>query len=113
MHTHENVCAISANVCTLLEAFKACAAPACSTLAYANPACATSTSCHPRLCHLHLLSSPLAQVRRGSHPVLESRHTVLLNWNQQALPVLKQVSVGKRLCMILLGGRGRGEVVHV
>lgn len=31
------------------------------------------------------------QVRKGNFPVIENHHTVLLNWNQQTLPVLKQV----------------------
>jgi hypothetical protein len=31
------------------------------------------------------------QVRCGNYPVVERNHTVLLNWNHQTLPVLKQV----------------------
>jgi hypothetical protein len=35
----------------------------------------------------------LLQVRCGNYPVVEKNHTVLLNWNHQTLPVLKQVRV--------------------
>lgn len=37
------------------------------------------------------LLSPPVQVRRGNHRVVERRHTVMLNWNKQTLPVLQQV----------------------
>eukprot|EP00878_Enallax_costatus_P024281 GHUV01025906.1.p1 GENE.GHUV01025906.1~~GHUV01025906.1.p1 ORF type:complete len:571 (+),score=147.54 GHUV01025906.1:313-2025(+) len=32
------------------------------------------------------------KVRRGNHPVIEQNHTVVLNWNQQTLPVLQQIA---------------------
>ena len=31
------------------------------------------------------------QVRHGNHPVHERKHTVVMNWNKQLLPVLQQV----------------------
>jgi hypothetical protein len=33
----------------------------------------------------------MPQVRSGSYTVVEQRHTVLLGWNKQMAPVLRQV----------------------
>lgn len=39
----------------------------------------------------HACCACVLQVRCGNYPVVERNHTVLLNWNHQTLPVLKQV----------------------
>lgn len=55
-----------------------------------------SSACAHRVCMLtaaaHALAVPVRlQVRRGNHPVHETRHTVVMNWNKQLVPVLQQV----------------------
>ncbi|KAF6253223.1 hypothetical protein COO60DRAFT_1548067 [Scenedesmus sp. NREL 46B-D3] len=39
------------------------------------------------------ISTKVDKVRCGNYPVVERNHTVLLNWNHQTLPVLKQMAL--------------------
>ncbi|WIA39518.1 hypothetical protein OEZ86_005609 [Tetradesmus obliquus] len=39
------------------------------------------------------ISTQVDKVRCGNYPVVERSHTVLLNWNHQTLPVLKQMAL--------------------
>ncbi|KAI8465303.1 MAG: hypothetical protein J3K34DRAFT_461471 [Monoraphidium minutum] len=41
------------------------------------------------------IGSAVAQVRTGNFPVVERNHTVLLGWNRQTLPILKQIAIAQ------------------
>lgn len=35
-------------------------------------------------------------VRKGNFPVVADNHTLILNWNSYTLPLLRQISVGRK-----------------
>ena len=42
------------------------------------------------------IASKVDEVRNGNHKVYEKNHTVILNWNDQLIPLLKQIAVAKQ-----------------
>ena len=53
------------------------------------------------------IGSAVAEVRAGNFPVAEHGHTLVLGWNRQTLPTLKQVRVYVcvylRVCVCVCG----------
>lgn len=43
------------------------------------------------------ISSAVLRVRTGNYPLVEDRHTVVLGWNKQLMPVLRQISYARAM----------------
>lgn len=44
----------------------------------------------------HTLHYTVQGVRKGNFPVIADNHTLILNWNSYTLPLLRQISVGRK-----------------
>lgn len=38
----------------------------------------------------------LQAVRKGNYPVVATNHTLILNWNSQTVPLLRQIAINKK-----------------
>lgn len=37
----------------------------------------------------------MQNIRSGNYPVVASNHTLVLNWNSQTVPLLRQIAINK------------------
>lgn len=37
----------------------------------------------------------MQNIRSGNYPVVASNHTLVLNWNKQTVPLLRQIAINK------------------
>ena len=44
---------------------------------------------------LTILSTCGQNIRSGNYPVVTTNHTLILNWNSQTVPLLRQIAVNK------------------
>ncbi len=35
-------------------------------------------------------------IRKGNYPVVATNHTLVLNWNSQTVPLLRQIAINKK-----------------
>ena len=35
-------------------------------------------------------------IRKGNYPVVATNHTLILNWNSQTVPLLRQIAINKK-----------------
>ena len=39
--------------------------------------------------------TPVQAIRKGNYPVVVNNHTLILNWNSQTVPLLRQIAINK------------------
>ena len=58
--------------------------------------CASILSDGWHLCSTTCQCSGLLQaIRKGNYPVVVDNHTLILNWNSQTVPLLRQIAINK------------------
>ena len=58
-------------------------------------------------------ASILQEVLGGNHPVVATNHTLILNWNRETIPLLRQIAIAKRESSArAFSGRGSDPVLE-
>lgn len=50
-------------------------------------------TCMPETAHASMRC--LQNIRSGNYPVIATNHTLVLNWNSQTVPLLRQIAINK------------------